>query len=134
VSDDFASKSEVRALARRVLQLEQAVVHLTRRRIAAEDSEWLASLLPAIYAVIGDGVWVLCELAALALLPGNDALAAALAARGGRTSLQALGKRFARCAGHVVDGFELRRVGTCRDGVLWQVSVAMNVAETRAAD
>jgi hypothetical protein len=117
-ADDVAAlRLEVADLRVRVDALEA----VRRRRLTAADREWLIRLLPAIHAAVGDGAWVLCELAALALLPGNAALAAALAPRMQRPGgLRALGKSLARGAGHVVGGFELFCVGESRDGRLWQ--------------
>jgi hypothetical protein len=119
---------ELRELRVRVDALEA----VRRRPLSAADRNWLTRLLPAVDVATNGAVWALPDLAALSLLPRNGALASALAARTGRTGLQPLGKALARCARHAVDGLELRRVGACRDGVLWQV--AMTVAETRAGN
>jgi hypothetical protein len=132
VSDELAAK--VSRLERRVHALEQAVGRLARRAppLAPIDRDWLVDLLPAIAAVIGGATWALPDLAALALLPGNDSLASVLAPHTGRAGgLRALGKSLARCAGHDVGGFELRQVGTSRDGIVWQC--VFETRETRAA-
>lgn len=135
MSDIDTLAAEVAHLRWQMRQLEQTVGRLARARppLHPADLDWLADLLPAI-AVAADGaVWTLPDLAALALLPGNETLAAALAQHTGRAGgFISLGKALARCAGHAVDGFELRRVGTARDGRLWQC--VSNLRDLRTAD
>ena len=116
----YATKADLDSLRREVRELQAIVAQLQpkRRSLSAVDRDWLSGLLPAIDVVVADNVWSLVDVAALSLLPANGALASALATR---TGLQRLGKALSRCVGHTVGGFELRRVGTCRDGVLWQV-------------
>ena len=126
-----ADDGDLASLTRRVEALEHAVAKLSRPRPLADfDREWMAWLLPAIAAAAGDGVFALPDLAALALLPGHEALAAALAPRAARPGgLRALGMALARCsAGGPVNGFELRMVGTSRDGRLWQVNKSAKYA------
>jgi hypothetical protein len=134
VSDDELA-AKVGRLERRVRALEQIVGRLARLRpeLAPIDRDWLVDLLPAIVAAIGDATWALPDLAALSLLQGNDSLASAIAPHTGRAGgLRSLGKALSRCAGHIVDGFELRQVGTSRDGIVWQC--VFENRENRAAD
>jgi hypothetical protein len=131
--DELAAK--VSRLEHRVRALEQIVGRLAHRvpPLAPIDCDWLVDLLPAIAAATHGAVWAATDLCALALLPGNEKLVAALAQRTGRAGgFIALGKALARCVGHDVDGFELRQVGTGRDGRLWQC--VSNLREIRAAD
>jgi len=82
----------------------------------------IVEMLPAISATLGDKVFSLVDLAAMGTLPDNEALRRALAPVLGRDGgLRSLGRSFARCVGRDCDGYELLKVGTCRDGSLWQV-------------
>jgi hypothetical protein len=133
VSDDELA-TKVARLERRLRELEQAVGRLAHRvpPLAPVDRAWLADLLPAVVANIGDAAWALPHLAALALQRGNGDLASALARPGGFLSM---GKALARSAGHSVDDFTLLRVGNSRDGVLWQVKQCdVRDDQPRAAD
>ncbi len=130
-----ALRAEVRRLNWRLEFVEREVARMARIRPALDplDRDWLASLLPAIFTATRGNVWALPDLAALALVPGNEPLAAAIAPHTGRAGgFISLGKALARCAGHAVDGFELRRVGTARDGRLWQC--VSNLRDLRAAN
>ena len=119
--------AEVRALRS---ELAAALARPPRRPLAPADRAWLGAFLPAAGAALGDRVWMAPELAAIALRAECGALAATLAAVGGK-GLRRFGKRLARVAGHAVGELELRRVGETSAGVLWQV---FQIRETPRAD
>jgi len=120
LAEERAQTAEARAQTAELRAL-RADLRGTRPEAPASIDAFV-EMLPAISAALGDKVFSLVDLAALGTLPNNEALGRALAPVLGRDGgLRSLGRSFARCVGRDCDGYELLKVGTCRDGSLWQV-------------
>jgi len=78
-------------------------------------------LLAAIHGRVADCVFVAVELLEFAEASDAEELRDAILAEVGSLNPRRLGKRFAAIEGDEHDGYRLRRVGSDRDGICWQV-------------
>jgi hypothetical protein len=80
------------------------------------------ALLRAIADRVGDRVFTGPELTEFCEVSGAGELRGAVVRAVGSLSPRKIGKRFAEIEGEALGGFRIRRVGTDRLGVLWQVA------------
>jgi len=122
---DAAILDELRALRADVaaMRRELAALRPARRpRLVVRDREALEVLLPAIAQAAGAAAWTCGDVAELALLPGRDALAHALAPHVARRGgLRALGRLLARASGVDVAGLRVEAIGRASGAVVWRV-------------
>lgn len=124
LADVLAELRALRADVRRLLERDR------RPRLPVRDREALERLLPAAHDACGTSLWTSADLAALATLPGRDALAAALAPLITRAGgLRGLGKLLSRAAGIDVAGLTVRSLGREGGATVWRVEVS-NPRET----
>lgn len=110
----FAAKLDVIAgLLERIAVALEANLAPRRREVGV--------LLRAIHARVADRVFVAPELIEYAEISDAEELRSAILAAVGSLNARKLGKLFARVEGEDLGGYRLRRVGTDRAGITWQV-------------
>jgi hypothetical protein len=97
--------------------------------LSAADRAALATLLPAIAAVVGARSWTARDLLAHARLDNQAAilLRAAITGAAGKPddsgAVKRLGKLLARAEGFVLGDLLVARIGPVREGTLWTIRV-----------
>jgi hypothetical protein len=105
-------------------EIIETLQHVLRHSLAREDRQDLATLLPAVYALMGSSSWTAVELNARVLGdPNADRDLRTLLAN--HTSMDGgvrqLGRLLERCDGRVIGGLRLAGRGSERAGRLYAV-------------
>ena len=115
-------------LVRRVAVLERqvAALEVRPRRLAGEDREAAAILLPIVAVVIGAASFTVSDLMLYATRPEGAAVRAAILQTAGPADHgtgRRIGKLLRRLDGCVVAGFAVERIGRESAGAVWSVRV-----------
>lgn len=120
-----ATDLELRRLAAEQAELREAVEHLTRRLLAAEDRRTGVVLLPLLAELVGGETFTAASAAARAL---NDRTAIGQAVRElladvgmGAGGLRSLGRLLLRLDGAALGGVRLVPAGERREGLAWRL-------------
>ena len=104
---------------------------LGRRKAPADGDEALIELLRCIRARACDAVFAAGELVADAAQPPNEGLYAAIVRANGDANPKRLGKLLRKIEGVDYGGFQIRRLGIDRLGVIWQCCAVIEEASPR---
>lgn len=125
-------------LATELRHLREAIEHMERRALAADDRADLRRLVPAAHALMGNASFTADDLRARvessSPSPAAVAVAAVLAEHASENGgLRLFGRLLTRLVGAPTQGLRLVRVGTAREGALYAIaSTGRRNTRTRA--
>ena len=123
----LSGSTPVSDVARIEAKLDLMLAVLARIAVAVERLSGVpgrpnvGALLRAVFEAVADRVFAASEIIEFADAVGAEELRGEIVRAVGALNPRRLGKRFAAIEGEEHDGYRLRRVGSDRDGIAWQV-------------